>query len=70
MTGRHHGSARHQLATDARAVAGPTFEELIAELMAAAGRFGHRERADHPLDFTSKGRDTGRRGRSSTTRPL
>lgn len=39
MTGHHPGTGSHQPG----GTGGPVFDELMAEVMAAAGRFGHRE---------------------------
>jgi hypothetical protein len=43
VTAHQPGAAGHQPRADTRADSGPSFEELMAEVMASAGRFGHRE---------------------------
>jgi hypothetical protein len=40
---RHQAEARFRLHDEANAGEAPDFDELMAEVMAAAGRFGHRE---------------------------
>jgi hypothetical protein len=43
VSAHRHGAAGHGPGADARADGVPSFEELMAEVMASAGRFGHRE---------------------------
>jgi hypothetical protein len=43
VTAHQPGAAGHQPRAESRAGSVPSFEELMSEVMAAAGRFGHRE---------------------------